>query len=297
MADFIIWAVPLTQSTCCCHRRWWRCFRSQLETPPDQASSPPPHPRIPLSTASNASTATAMTARLQLAVVRSGRVWPCRHFHSVRWFCEHTVTKTSLNGVVHARVPVLVSPQVRTAVRWGQESHRAAEARSASLSGLRAFGTIAIVVGAAAGAYALFTTTSHQADLGAARVPLRNPTELADCARLGLMPPFIAQHTRVVHIKGFLTSDEVDQVIALADSLRHAHVVGTIERSPSGKLAPNGVWRTSYLHTDGHAFRAMPELMTKLRKAMESADAAEGWGLVSARPSNRVNFRTVECHE
>lgn len=240
-----------------------------------------------------------MTVMMRLAAVRSGHVGLCHYFPLVRPFCGRAATTrimtTSLmNGAaVNARVRVRLSPQVRTDVRWGQEPHTAAAGRSASLSGVRAVGTVAAVVAAAAGAHAWFTS-GHQL---ASVITHRNPTELADCARLKLMPPFIAQHTRVVHIKGFLTPDEVNQVVAMADSLRHAHAVGTIERSASGKLAPNGVWRTTYLHTDGHAFRAMPGLMTRLREAMEAADAAEGWGLVSARPSDRVNFRTVECHE
>jgi hypothetical protein len=135
------------------------------------------------------------------------------------------------------------------------------------------------------------TTTDHH------RIGHRNPTEEADSLALNLLPPSKAQHTKAIRVKEFLSHDEVAWVISAIRRLQRSRCAATIERDARGKLAPNGEWRTSYLHAEGHFRQALPNLYAKLRRAIEDADHEEGWGLVSARLPERVNFRTIECHE
>eukprot|EP01050_Picozoa_sp_SAG11_P019472 SAG11_NODE_3107_length_2684_cov_2.457640_3_plen_144_part_00 len=69
---------------------------------------------------------------------------------------------------------------------------------------------LAPVVGASALGYLSWWSTC-----GDSRPPVRsgdatrNPTEVADCLRLGLMPPLEAQRTQVVRLPQFLSRDEV----------------------------------------------------------------------------------------
>lgn len=126
---------------------------------------------------------------------------------------------------------------------------------------------------------------------------LRNPTEVADCADLGLMTPEVAQQTSVVHIKGFLSHAEVEHVVAEIKALQRSRGAATIERNARGEPAANGEWRTSYLHTDSSFGRSLPWVQARLREAIEDADRRAGWELVTSKPTERVNFRTIECHE
>ena len=159
--------------------------------------------------------------------------------------------------------------------------------------------------------------------------------EERSCRRLGLPTPAEASALPVVHLPGFLTAAEVEQ---LRLEVRHAQVeqqVGMMERGPNEAPTMLGVWRTSYLHTGGTFGRRLPALREKLRAAMVAADAQGGWGLLttsggekgkegkegeegeeegeagytaeelagtaarkkSGGSGKQVRFRTVECHE
>ena len=237
---------------------------------------------------------TMLRVALQRGVARAGRraVQLCAHLRPARGTQVVLVPtlQTSAGLIVRASTTASAGGRERPWAGW-----RAVAAGVVGVAAAYGAGSIAIK----STGHATERSGDSAAEPGAAlrRARNRNPTEVSDCERLGLMTPSVAQHTRVVLLKGFLSPDEVGDVVGAIESLQRSHAAAQIERNHRGDLAPNGVWRTSYLHTEGHAFRAMPGLIARLREAMEDADKSEGWGLVSARPSDRVNFRTVECHE
>ena len=57
-----------------------------------------------------------------------------------------------------------------------------------------------------------------------------------------------------------------------------------------------GVWRTTYLHTDGRFAAALPDLHTKLMDTFYSIDAEE-WQLLVDKDRDKLHIRTIESHE
>ena len=106
-----------------------------------------------------------------------------------------------------------------------------------------------------------------------------------------------AQRTRVVRLKGFLSSEEIATMQAVHDQLTAENKLGSAGRTAGNQAAAyrQGVWETSYLSTDGHFARLLPELRAKLVAAMKAADEAEGWGMLS-RANKETNLRCVELH-
>jgi hypothetical protein len=124
----------------------------------------------------------------------------------------------------------------------------------------------------------------------------RNPREVEECKRLGLMTPVDAQKTKVVRIKGFLSEEEVEIVKGEVAAIQGMHLAGIIERDDKEQLQMIGVWRSTYLHTNGVFREQLPSFYEKCRQAMFLIDKSN-WNVLGAVPSERLNFRTVECHE
>lgn len=106
-----------------------------------------------------------------------------------------------------------------------------------------------------------------------------------------------AQATRVVHVPKLLSEEELAAVLALHDDLQAQDKLGSAGRTAGNQAAAyrQGVWETSYLSTDGHFARALPEIRAKLVGAMRAADEAEGWGMVR-RTTRELGLRCVELH-
>ena len=122
--------------------------------------------------------------------------------------------------------------------------------------------------------------------------------EEASCRALGLPTPAEASALPVVRLPSFLSAEEI---ATLRLEVKHAQIekqVGMMERGRNELAATMGVWRTSYMHTNGTFARRLPALRTKLRDAMLAVDAAH-WGLLAAggHDAAHVRFRTVEVHE
>jgi hypothetical protein len=117
------------------------------------------------------------------------------------------------------------------------------------------------------------------------------------CRRLGLPTPDAAQKMRVVRLKRFVSDVEIEAIKAHVADVRACHLVGTLERSESGRTQQNGVWRTAYLHTNGAFKAALPTLFDKMRKTIEEVDVSSGWEVMGAFSKESLNFRTIECHE
>ena len=57
-----------------------------------------------------------------------------------------------------------------------------------------------------------------------------------------------------------------------------------------------GVWKTTYIHTNGLFRERLSGLHSKFREAIFLVDK-ENWGMLGEIPGERLNFRTVESHE
>ena len=116
-------------------------------------------------------------------------------------------------------------------------------------------------------------------------------------ALLGLLDVAAASRTPVVHIPSFLSLDEVLRLCEWhRQAVATAVPLGTIERGASGAAQAGGVWRTDFLHTNGLFGTEQPGLRQKLYQAMQRADR-QYWAVLSDRPGESINFRTVECHQ
>ena len=107
----------------------------------------------------------------------------------------------------------------------------------------------------------------------------RNPTEDADCAALGLPTPAEAQRMPVVRLANFLNKEDVAALCKTAKEMQDTHRVGMVERGPGGERKVSGVWKTSYLHTDGvfqHEFGPLHERV--LAAFQEGGGLARGLG-------------------
>ena len=132
--------------------------------------------------------------------------------------------------------------------------------------------------------------------LGAPMSSERNPTEDEDCRRLNLLTPPEAQKTQAVRMAGFLSSEQIANLISTLQDIQSTNLAGQVSRNGSGRRETAGVWRTTYLHTDGLFTRHFAALDKVLREAAIRVDGAH-WELLAKRDLNQVHFRTVEVHE
>ena len=116
-----------------------------------------------------------------------------------------------------------------------------------------------------------------------------------------------AQTTRVVTLRKLLSPKECGAILSLAQEVERTDDEATLRFQNDVQLSQRGNWKTVYVHS-GEAFhRQLPEIHDKLRAAIESADASEGWSLLTppkktateAAGGGRgdVCVRTAEVHE
>jgi len=115
-----------------------------------------------------------------------------------------------------------------------------------------------------------------------------------------------AQQTRVHHMPGLLAPAEVAAILALAQEVQTTDPEATLTFSDTVQLSQRGNWQTIYLHSGGAFQRKLPEIEEKLRAAVATADAAQGWSLMGRRHTARsrsgevvhvpVSVRTAEMH-
>jgi predicted 2-oxoglutarate/Fe(II)-dependent dioxygenase YbiX len=124
----------------------------------------------------------------------------------------------------------------------------------------------------------------------------------------GLMTPLEAQMTKVVRIKGFLSEEELQTLKVEVETVQAHGLAGMLERDANeqptyrrineevqkGEML--GVWRTTYLHTNGIFRERLDGLHQKMRAALFDVDKSN-WNVLAAIPPERLNFRTVEHHE
>jgi hypothetical protein len=111
-----------------------------------------------------------------------------------------------------------------------------------------------------------------------------------------LMSPAEAQNTNVVRIAGFLSDEEVDELLVALSSAQKDEAIGVMERGPDGEPQTDGVWRTSFLHSNGYFRSKLPHFREKFSQAIVDTDS-QNWKLLKGRSAAELNFRTVECHE
>ena len=95
-----------------------------------------------------------------------------------------------------------------------------------------------------------------------------------------------ARASRVQHVEGLLTDDEILSVHALADT------VGPHQVNKAGKLN----WKTSYLNSMHHFSTHLPALKAKLIQAARDVDARSGWNVLSGVESSKLGVRVAEHH-
>lgn len=125
----------------------------------------------------------------------------------------------------------------------------------------------------------------------------RRLKELEFCRSRGLMTPLEAQQTAPVHVKEFLSHNEIERILSQFQIIQEQGAVGMHERDMGfgAQLVP-ACWRTSYLHTDGIFEQHFLELREKLRQTIFEVDAAN-WKVLQGRQASGLHFRTVEFHE
>ena len=96
---------------------------------------------------------------------------------------------------------------------------------------------------------------------------LRNPNEIEACRKLGLLIPDEAQYTMVHKISKFLSDEEIEDLKQAIKTLQQDRKVGVVERIAKGQSAKfnDCVWRTSFLHTNGHFKSLFPSLHAKIK--------------------------------
>ena len=117
-----------------------------------------------------------------------------------------------------------------------------------------------------------------------------------DYAALGLLAPGVAQRTNVVVLPQLLSLDEIAELRRHVAAVQAQHAVGVVQRGTDGLQSDAGVWRTCYLHTQGHFAEHCPQLRLKLLNAIKQVDE-DNWQCLSGRDSETIHFRTVECHQ
>ena len=163
--------------------------------------------------------------------------------------------------------------------------------------------TVAIGGGSVAAIGYLFAGLSESSSSSSATAIRRhNPWDLdgegeeAACARLGLMAPREAQFTSAVRVQNFLSADELAELLDKTGQIRDAHRAGQLERNSAGRPQAAGVWRTTYLHTDGMFHDRLADFEQRLVRAIREVDAAN-WRLLAGRDPAKLNLRTVELHD
>lgn len=117
------------------------------------------------------------------------------------------------------------------------------------------------------------------------------------CRSRGLMTPEEALGTEVVHLRAFLTHEEVEDMLEQIRLVQADELAGKTQRdSGFGAKRVVSCWQTTYLHTDHIFQQRFGALHTKLRRAIFEADAAN-WKVLQGRKASALNFRTAEFHE
>ena len=136
---------------------------------------------------------------------------------------------------------------------------------------------------------------------------LRNPNEIEACRKLGLLIPDEAQHTMVHKISKFLSDKEIEDLKQAIKTLQQDRKIGVVERNAKGQSAKfnDCVWRTSFLHTNGHFKSLFPSLHAKIKRKIIEVDG-EVWHMIKPKRDSsdgekdgfeHLNIRTVESHE
>ena len=104
-----------------------------------------------------------------------------------------------------------------------------------------------------------------------------------------------AQTTNVVRVPKLLSSDEIDALHQVHARLKPK--LGSAGRTSGNQAAAyrQGSWETTYLSTDGHFGREMPELRERLIAAARTVDDAN-WQVLR-RAKHEVLPRCVEYHQ
>eukprot|EP00929_Paragymnodinium_shiwhaense_P085531 TRINITY_DN45950_c0_g1_i2.p1 TRINITY_DN45950_c0_g1~~TRINITY_DN45950_c0_g1_i2.p1 ORF type:complete len:278 (-),score=49.76 TRINITY_DN45950_c0_g1_i2:376-1209(-) len=116
------------------------------------------------------------------------------------------------------------------------------------------------------------------------------------CRKHRLPTPSEAQRTQAVHMEGFLSSEEIDELARAVEEVQDLSLVGEHRRNPAGQADRDGCWRTTFLHTDGVFRERFSRLHDKCRAAFFEVDAAN-WKILDGYDGAALNFRTVEYHE
>ena len=136
---------------------------------------------------------------------------------------------------------------------------------------------------------------------------LRNPNEIEACRKLGLLIPDEAQYTMVHKISKFLSDEEIEDLKQAIKTLQQDRKIGVVERNAKGQSAKfnDCVWRTSFLHTNGHFKSLFPSLHAKIKRKIIEVDG-EVWHMIKPKRDSsdgekdgfeHLNIRTVESHE
>ena len=99
-----------------------------------------------------------------------------------------------------------------------------------------------------------------------------------------------ARTTQVAHLRGVLTSSDIERLHETAASVRTPKAVEA--RAPLASSTP-GAWTVLYMHTEGWLERLLPDLHAKLVAAAHEADKAH-WQLFDG--NGQVSVRCAEYH-
>eukprot|EP00931_Biecheleriopsis_adriatica_P090113 TRINITY_DN64148_c0_g1_i1.p1 TRINITY_DN64148_c0_g1~~TRINITY_DN64148_c0_g1_i1.p1 ORF type:complete len:229 (-),score=42.52 TRINITY_DN64148_c0_g1_i1:196-882(-) len=111
---------------------------------------------------------------------------------------------------------------------------------------------------------------------------------------LALLVPEVADKSRVIRKEHFLSLNEIQEVLRVAEELKAA--------GPSGEgTALNflGSWDTLYLQQGDFFRRSLPDLHRRLCELVSEVDATH-WGMLAEsdeKIGDGVNVRTAELHE
>ena len=111
-----------------------------------------------------------------------------------------------------------------------------------------------------------------------------------------LVPEAVAQQTSVVRLPKFLTSDDIERLLAAAAEVREdLELAGKVGLHDLAKRqsSPKQTWETVFLNH--RLVELLPELHERLFTAARHADAQEGWKLLEAG-GHPLSFRVVELH-
>jgi hypothetical protein len=143
----------------------------------------------------------------------------------------------------------------------------------------------------------------------------RNPEENGSCETLGLPTPIVAQNSKVHITRNFLSSHEIQELVAFAQDMKRHNNVGVVSKDGKGVVSSSfdaTVWTTAYLHTNSAFEKSLPVIKQKIFDSLVAADRQHFHILEQEKTTSidatddaemaevfgaKVNIRTVEFHE